>query len=212
MALSGQRLSSTGNTALLRKQKYTEIAESHSGLFRCCLRSDKMRWSSSFIPHRIWNANNTCIIITQNKKACKLSYTFAVRHSLILLWLEMNATVKVTIQDSLFRHNWSRKGQSSVFELLKSKLGRTHSYVDRSINKLIHLDVVSRSGAFAMNLSVDLRHFTQWILLRTSTKVCMWLWHAQLPVKEGETLFDFIVFGKNRKLISIGFRRTVRHI
>ena len=40
-----------------------------------------------------------------------------------------------------------------MFELLKSKLGRTHSYVDRSINKLIHLDVVSRSGAFAMNLS-----------------------------------------------------------
>ena len=27
----------------------------------------------------------------------------------------------------------------------------------------------------------------------------------------GRTLFDFIVFGKNGKVISMGFRRTVRH-
>ena len=44
-----------------------------------------------------------------------------------------------------------------MFELLKSKLGRTHSYVDRPINKLIHLDVVSRSGAFAMNFKCRLK-------------------------------------------------------
>lgn len=210
MALSGQRLSSTGNTALLRKQKYTGIAESHSGLFRSCLRSDKMRWSSLFIPHRIWNANNTCIIITQNKKACKLSYTFAVRHSLILLWLEMNATVKVTIQDSLFRHNWSRKGQSCSSCL-------SPSWAELTLTSIVLLTswfiwtLFEEVEPSQWTSSVDLKHFTYWILLRTSTKVCMWLWHAQLAVKEGETFFDFIVFGKNGKVISMGFRRTVRH-
>ena len=33
-----------------------------SGLSRCCLSTDKMRWSSSFIPHRLSNTNS-CIIV-----------------------------------------------------------------------------------------------------------------------------------------------------
>ena len=33
-----------------------------SGISRCCLSSDKMRWSSSFIPHRL-SSTNSCIIV-----------------------------------------------------------------------------------------------------------------------------------------------------
>ena len=150
------------------------------------------------------------VLSSRKTKELESYHTFAVRHSLMLLWLEMNATLKVTIP---CRPNVSTqfiKRRTFMFELPKSKLGRTHSYVP--LTSWFIWTLFEEVEPSQWTISVDLRHFTHWILLRTSTKVCMWLWHAQLPVKEGEISFDFIVFGKNRKLISLGFRRTARGI